>query len=285
MYRRDLCKAGLAGIGAMVFSRPVSAVESFLKASAKKTWAVLYGSQCGSTKEYAIAINEGLGGIADVVDIAKTTPKVSDYEYFVVGGWIKGGNIQPGSIKTFVTGNKEALKSRIKGLFVVCGNGGKTTLTASNQAYLTNNLVTPSGVSDKPGKVFLGRSDPACNNMSTTYDNVKTEDGVSFGQQILTTATETIQPALPRRFELCQNSPNPFNAITTIRYSIPQTTDVVLTICALNGRRMATLFSGLQAAGTYEMTWDGSKLAPGYYLYQLEAGGFRQIRTARRIGR
>ncbi|MBN1307804.1 MAG: hypothetical protein JXA18_07800 [Chitinispirillaceae bacterium] len=284
MDRRDLCKMGVAGIGTMVFSRPVRAMEKFTKASEKKKWVILYGTQCGSTGEYAGFINEGLGGIADVVDIAKTTPNVSDYEFFIIGGWINSGNLTPSSITNFVSSNKEALKTKIMGLFTVCGNNGKPVEAKQIKDYLTDKLVKTSGVTDKPAKLFNGRAGNNCK-PPYTYDLVSEDAGIAFGQEIQATATKGVQQAFPQRFELYQNSPNPFNPTTTIRYSIPHTAEVVLSVCALDGRRMATLFSGTQAAGTYEMTWDGSRLAPGFYLYQLEAGGFRQLRTARRVGR
>jgi hypothetical protein len=282
MDRRDLCKIGLAGIGTIVFSKPVSAMENYFKTSAKKTWAVVYGSKCGSTKQGANWINEGLGGIADVVDVT-TNPKVSDYEYCVIGGWINAGQLI-GTVKTYVTSNKAALKDKIRGLFTVCGNGGKTTLTDGTiKNYLTSQIVQSSGVTDKPVKLFLGKSDPACNGMSMTYDNLKQEEFVTFGKTILTTATNSIRSALPQRFELHQNSPNPFNPVTTISYSLPTAGNVLLTVSALNGRKIATLVSGHQAEGNYKVLWDGSRLAPGYYLYQLEAGGLKQTRTARRV--
>lgn len=287
MDRRNICKMGLAGIGTMAFSRPVRAMESYLKASEKKKWAILYGSRCGSTREYAGYINEGLGEIADVVDIAETTPDVSDYEFFIIGGWRSGQNLMPASIPNFVKNNKDALKDKIQGFFSVQGNGGNTRLEPAHTSFLNSKLVELSGVTDKPAKVLWGRNDHSCSNLSMIpeYDNVSKEDGVAFGKEIQATAMRTMQPAYLNRFELYQNSPNPFNPITTIRYSIPQTADVMLTVCALDGRRMVTLFSGVQAAGTYDMVWDGSRLAPGYYLYQLDAGGLRKVRRSRRIGR
>jgi flavodoxin len=283
MQRRDIFKVGLAGIGTIVLSNPVSAIENFLKASAKKTWVIVYGSQCGSTRDAANWINEGLGGIADVVDIATKTPNVGDYENFIIGGWISGGNLMPASIKTYITSNKAALAPKIMGLFTLCGNQGKPVGDTQIKNYLTNNIVAFSGVTDKPAKLFNGRSTPSCG--GGNYDLLKKEDCVAFGQKILPSTIKTIQQDNQQHFELCQNSPNPFNHVTTIKYRLPRTTNVVLSICALNGQRMITLVSGLQTAGNHEVTWDGSKLAPGYYLYQLEAGGIRATRTARRIGR
>jgi len=50
MFRRDLLKAGAAGIGTLAFSRTAGAMQSIFKASEKKEWAVIFGSMCGSTR-------------------------------------------------------------------------------------------------------------------------------------------------------------------------------------------------------------------------------------------
>ncbi len=290
MDRRNLCKIGLAGIGSMVFSRPVGAMESFIKASEKKKWALVYHSVCGSTKDAATWINEGLGDIADVVEF-KTTLKATDYEYFVFGGCIQAGKINT-SLSSFVKNNKDSLKSKIRGLFVVCGNMGNDfpLVDTDHENYCKKNLVEPAGVTDKPSKVFIGRAKNDCSAskaivsmVGKEFDYLKKEDCVAFGQQVLTTSLRTDHSTLPRRFELHQNSPNPFNPVTTISYSLPAAGNVLLTVSALNGRKIATLVSGRQEAGNYKVIWDGSHLAPGYYLYQLEAGGFKETRTARRV--
>jgi flavodoxin len=283
MHRRDLVKAGLAGIGAIAFSNPANAIANYIKASAKKTWVVVYGSQCGSTRDAANWINEGMGGIADVVDIATKTPSVTDYEYFIIGGWISGGNLMPSSIRTFISSNKAALKPKIMGLFTLCGNQGKPVGNTQIQDYLTSKIVAYSEVTNKPVKLFNGRSTPACG--GGNYDLLKKEDCVAFGQKILPSAIKTAQQGQQQVFELCQNSPNPFNPVTTITYWLPKAGKVSLTVCTLDGRTLATLVSGFQAAGNHQVIWDGRKLAPGYYLYQLDAGGIKETRTARRIGK
>jgi flagellar hook assembly protein FlgD len=71
-------------------------------------------------------------------------------------------------------------------------------------------------------------------------------------------------------------TPNPFNPTTTIRYQIPEAGNVSLKVYDTEGRLVSTLAgfgeSDLQAAGVHEVTFDGSKLASGVYLYRLTAG-------------
>lgn len=284
MDRRNLCKLGLAGIGTMAFSRTAGAMQMFTNASEKKKWAVVYGSKCGSTREYAEFINNGLGGIADVVDIATTTPKIDDYDHFIIGGWRNGSSIQPKEIADFVKNNKAVLKDKIRGLFVVLGNNGKPELSPEMTTFLTNQLVTPSGAITAKTKVLFGRSKAPCG--PGNYDNVSEAAGVEFGQSILATAMSisTIHTSMPGQFRLEQVNPSPFNPITPVHYTIPRVAHVELTICALNGRRLATLVTARQEAGNYSVNWDAGRLAPGNYLCQLEAGDFRETRIARVLG-
>lgn len=283
MERRAFCKAGFAGVGALALSGTIQAMEYPLKASEKKKWVILYGSQCGSTKEYAEYINEGLGGIADVVDIEQTTPSIDDYEHFIIGGWRNANDVKPDGIPNFIKANKNSLKEKIRGVFIVLGNGGNTTLSSSLTKFLDDKLVTPLGVSDVPKKVLFGRSDPKCNKLSFTYDNVSKDAGVEFGESIHATHTQMKRLIGVKTFQLFQNFPNPFKTVTKIRYYIPQACDVSLSIKTVNGRELTRLVSGRQESGTHEVSWNAKGYAPGYYLYQLNAGGYTLTRTAIRV--
>ena len=84
----------------------------------------------------------------------------------------------------------------------------------------------------------------------------------------------------PEDFRLIQNSPNPFNATTEIRYSIPEQGLVSLTVYSINGKVIKTLVQEVQNGGTYRVLWDGTDtqdraVAGGVYLYSLEFDGMR----------
>ncbi|MDA0875555.1 MAG: T9SS type A sorting domain-containing protein [Bacteroidetes bacterium] len=75
---------------------------------------------------------------------------------------------------------------------------------------------------------------------------------------------------LPQQVELAQNFPNPFNPTTTISFRLQQTTDVRLSVHDVLGREIAVLVDGVQAAGTFQASFDASNLASGMYIYRLQ---------------
>jgi hypothetical protein len=79
----------------------------------------------------------------------------------------------------------------------------------------------------------------------------------------------------PQAFELNGAYPNPFNPTTTINFTLPLSVKVNLTVYDVNGRELASLVNGYREAGTHEVTFDGSQLASGVYLYTLTAGEYR----------
>ena len=78
---------------------------------------------------------------------------------------------------------------------------------------------------------------------------------------------------LPETVELHPNYPNPFNPETTIRYGLPQKSDVVLEIYNLKGERLAVLQHGVRNAGYHEVMWDAGDQPSGTYVIRLKAGG------------
>ena len=78
-----------------------------------------------------------------------------------------------------------------------------------------------------------------------------------------------------RDFKLYQNYPNPFNPSTTIKYSVPERTNVKLSIYNILGSEVANLVNETKNIGEYEVTFDASKFSSGVYLYKIEAGNYK----------
>ncbi len=78
----------------------------------------------------------------------------------------------------------------------------------------------------------------------------------------------------PSTFELAQNYPNPFNPSTTIKYQLPFDSKVLLVIYDLRGKEVCRLVNQSQAAGYYDIFWDGKdhygrSVASGIYFYRI----------------
>ncbi len=97
-------------------------------------------------------------------------------------------------------------------------------------------------------------------------------------------AVEERADGMPVEFALHGNYPNPFNPSTIIRYDLPRSVHVRLTIYNTLGVRIRTLVDGLETAGFKYLTWDGTsetgaRVASGVYLYRFEAGDFAATRS------
>jgi hypothetical protein len=88
-----------------------------------------------------------------------------------------------------------------------------------------------------------------------------------------------VNNAVPNLFSLYQNYPNPFNPVTRIKFDVANINDnVLLKVFDITGREVSTLVKEQLHQGTYEVTFDGSKLNSGIYFYQMISGGFKQTR-------
>jgi hypothetical protein len=76
---------------------------------------------------------------------------------------------------------------------------------------------------------------------------------------------------LPTQIEILKNYPNPFNAATTIEYSLSCDSDINLSIYNVLGRKIHTLFLGRQQAGNHSIKWDAADYSSGIYFCKLTA--------------
>ncbi|UCE19283.1 MAG: T9SS type A sorting domain-containing protein [Gemmatimonadota bacterium] len=90
----------------------------------------------------------------------------------------------------------------------------------------------------------------------------------------------------PVEFELEQNSPNPFNQTTDMRYQIPDGSSpvrITLKIFNLLGQEVRTLVDEVQESGSYIVTWDGEDamgqaVGSGVYFYRLQTSDFAAVK-------
>ena len=86
----------------------------------------------------------------------------------------------------------------------------------------------------------------------------------------------------PEKFALYQNYLNSFNPSITIRYVLPKTSDVMITIHNLLGQEVFTCYEPGKAAGTHSLQWsgrgnNGQQLVSGLYLIAFSTGEFQSV--------
>ena len=64
--------------------------------------------------------------------------------------------------------------------------------------------------------------------------------------------------SIPTEFTIKNNYPNPFNPETNIKYSIPQTAWVSLSIYDIKGELVSLIIDGVASPGNYSVTWNGN---------------------------
>jgi hypothetical protein len=87
---------------------------------------------------------------------------------------------------------------------------------------------------------------------------------------------------LPRSFGVSPNYPNPFNPTTTIKYQLPHTSEVKLTIYNVLGQAVRRLVDARVEAGYHSVEWDGSndvgaQVASGIYIYRFSANNYLKV--------
>lgn len=191
MKRRDFFTMGLAGAGIVALVDNAWALKYYPMPSDKKC-AVLYGTWCGSSRDAAVWISEGMGGIADVFD-ARENPDLKRFDHIIIGGSIRS-MVTPKELQEYIKKNKRWLKDKVRGLFAVCGNMRKPVGLQQTTMFIDNHLAKLCEVSNVPSQVFLGRitkslMDPKIAKMMKRmgdYDNLKRADCMAFGKEILT---------------------------------------------------------------------------------------------------
>jgi hypothetical protein len=94
----------------------------------------------------------------------------------------------------------------------------------------------------------------------------------------------TDQESRPNGFELYQNYPNPFNPSTTIAYSLPERSSVVLKIYDIQGRQIKSYTFSAQSAGYQRVVWNGTNewgnsISSGVYVYRVRASSLGNKKT------
>ncbi len=104
-------------------------------------------------------------------------------------------------------------------------------------------------------------------------DDTVADIGVHYFEQL----SVNEQPDVARDFQICASVyPNPFNPTTVIRFDLPHAAKVKLDVFDVGGRRVGVDLASTRvySPGAHEITFDGSGLPSGVYIYRLTAGEY-----------
>lgn len=147
---------------------------------------------------------------------------------------------------------------------IVDGVSGATnyeTLSIAKGSYNETMTITkPLKLVAPVGKVTIG---------SSSSKAVPSLDLVEKGD------SETEEPT---QVQLFQNYPNPFNPTTSINYSVPEQTNVSLTVYNNIGQLVVELVNEVQSEGSYTVQFNADNLSSGTYFYVLRTNNSELIK-------
>lgn len=82
----------------------------------------------------------------------------------------------------------------------------------------------------------------------------------------------------PEGFVLEQNYPNPVRSTTTIRFTLPRTSNVNLSVYDQSGRVVKVLINDTKDAGTHAINLNAGTLTKGLYYYKMQAGEYSSVK-------
>jgi hypothetical protein len=145
-------------------------------------------------------------------------------------------------------------------------------LTADVQDWLLN-------PSTNFGWILIGNE-----TVSSTAKRFNTRENPDTTKRPMLTVTYTVpsgiitEPGVPENYSLSQNFPNPFNPVTSIRYSLKSPGYVTLKVYNILGEEVSAPVNGFQNAGNYRIEFNGNDLAGGTYFYRLINGEFTDVK-------
>lgn len=148
------------------------------------------------------------------------------------------------------------------------------TLTLSGPGELENETV--STTEGSAAITYIPDEDEG-GDISLTAESENLESA-NWSGQVIASSGQQYHTDVPSDYQLEQNYPNPFNPVTTVDYTLPESSRVSLKVYDVMGREVKTLVDENQSAGSYSVSFNGSDLSSGTYIYRLEAGEFSKTR-------
>ena len=170
----------------------------------------------------------------------------------------------------------------------------KISLFGNSKIFITGNLGYKmySAGYDSSGEKIFSSFYPPYNNANRYYTSLKTFidkynglfifgsciDTLVLMKYLLPSNIGNISTETPSSYSLGQNYPNPFNSMCNVQFSMSNAGNAKLVVYDVMGREVQTLVNERLQPGTYEASFDGSKLNSGVYFYKLVTGNFTETK-------
>ncbi|CAN5511547.1 hypothetical protein BH10BAC5_BH10BAC5_16460 [soil metagenome] len=102
--------------------------------------------------------------------------------------------------------------------------------------------------------------------------------GKTFYKYSRITGIHQISTLIPVNFLLEQNYPNPFNPSTKIKFSVHQSSEIILKVFDLSGKEIAVLVNENLQPGEYETAFNGENYSSGVYYLKMIAGSYSETK-------
>lgn len=94
----------------------------------------------------------------------------------------------------------------------------------------------------------------------------------------LTVGITPLSSEIPVNYKLLQNYPNPFNPETQIRFDLPKTEFVNLSVYDSKGELVKILVNQIVNAGEYKTEFSSEGLTSGVYFYRIISGSYSETK-------
>jgi photosystem II stability/assembly factor-like uncharacterized protein len=149
--------------------------------------------------------------------------------------------------------------------------------SSANSGWQKIGFVAGSGNSNSPKEYSFTDNPSGGTSFSYRLKQVDVDGAFKYYDGVTVNLTASTKP------QLLQNSPNPFNPSTNIKFYIPNTSDVTIKIYDILGREVNTLINQQTTAGYHLVYWNGKDsrgeaVSSGVYIYRLTAGNFSETK-------
>ena len=101
-----------------------------------------------------------------------------------------------------------------------------------------------------------------------------TVDGISIASNIILSGDASADT-----YKLYQNVPNPFNGTTTIKFYVPENTEVTIGVYNMLGEYVAKVTNDIFNTGKHEVIFNSGELGQGTYFVRMTTEDFTATKS------